>query len=388
MKKILFVDDDKHLLNSVKRGLHVHSSAWLMYFATSADEALELLATEEVEVLVSDFRMPEMSGIELLSIVETLYPHTIRVLLTGHPEKIQYSQTSNICHYFFTKPFKLHGFKRFLDCAAVVLDLLNNKRLIEHLNAINSLPIHPESFRRLQSCFELYDTRPELLVQIAGKDISLALLLFKLSSSANFSFDHGIRTVAEAVDFIDMQNFRSLLNAGQIFFPNIPDRCAAFELDLIQQHSFQTVQIAEALAEITSSNDKLHDVRLGALLHDCGLIVLQHVLPEVCTQISNRWRNKQLDGLAAAETQIIGVNHAEVGAYLAALWGVPNQVVEAIHDHVDSQPPVFEEKPVSHIVWHANLLATGKKEQSCAYYSKLCQKRNWQTFFKRLEINR
>lgn len=269
MNKILFVDDDKHLLNSIKRGLHAQRNAWDIYFATSADEALEILVTEEVEILVSDFKMPEMSGIELLSIVENLYPHTIRVLLTGHPEKIKYSQTSNLCHYFFYKPFKLHGFERFLDRAAEVLDLLNNKRLIAHLNSINTLPIHPDSFRRLQSCFEHYDTRPEQLVHIAGKDIALSLLLFKLSSSANFSFDNGIRTLAEAVDYIDMHNFRALLNAGQIFFPNNPDYCAAFELDLMQQHSFQTVQIAGALAGLTSCNDKLHDIHLAALLHDC-----------------------------------------------------------------------------------------------------------------------
>jgi len=140
MNKILFVDDEKYLLNSIKRGLHSYQDTWQMLFATSADEALEMLAKEQVDILVSDFKMPQMSGIELLSVVDTLYPRTLRVLLTGHPEKVKYSQTINICHYFFCKPFRLEGFERFLNRAGIVLDLLKNKQLIEYLNAVNSLP--------------------------------------------------------------------------------------------------------------------------------------------------------------------------------------------------------------------------------------------------------
>jgi len=222
-------------------------------------------------------------------------------------------------------------------------------------------------------------------VRVAGKDIALAMLLFKLSSSANFSFEKGIRTLSEAVDFIDMNNFRALLNAGQILFPNKPDRCAAFKLDTMQHHCFQTVQIAEALAEITSCSAKLQDIRLGALLHDCGRIILPYVLPEVSMQIFSCWESKRQEGFAAAESQIIGTNHAEIGAYLAALWGVPDQVFEAILHHIDADPPAFEQNPVSHIVWHANRLATAKAEKSESYYSRLCQEHTWQTFFKRLE---
>ena len=388
MNKILFVDDDKLLLSSIKRGLRAQSKVWAMYFAASADEALDLLAKEQIDILVSDFKMPEMTGIELLSVVDSLYPRTIRVLLTGHPEKVKYSQTINICHYFFCKPLRLEGFERFLDRAAVVLNLNINKQLVEHLNAVNSLPIHPESFRRLQSCFEHYDTRPEQLVHIAGKDVALALLLFKLSSSANFSFDKGIRTLAEAVDYIDMHNFRALLNAGQLFFADEPEHCAAFKLDMMQQHCFQTVHIAEALAEISGSSRKLQDIRLAALLHDCGRIVLPYILPDVCMQIFSRCESRKHEGFAVAEAQILGTSHAEVGAYLAALWGVPYPVFEAILHHVDTQPPAFEENPVSHIVWHANRLAMGKIEQSQEYYSRLCRERNWQAYFKRTENNR
>lgn len=390
MNILFYIDESLHLLSSIKRTLLTPRDTWCMNFVTSADEALDLLAKEQVDILVVDFEMPQMSGLELLSIVEELYPYTIRVLLTSYVNKIKYSQTANICHYFFIKPIKLEGFIRFLNRASAVVGLLENRQLTEHLNAISTLPIHQNSFNRLNSCFAHYDTSPQQLLHIAGKDIALALLLFKVSSSANFSLDKGINTLAEAVDYIDMDNFRALFDAGQVVVSHNSDRdnCVSFELDLLQQHSFQTVQIAEALATITASEDKLSDIRLAALLHDCGRIILPYILPDVSRQIFSRWHSQKDRGFAAAELKILGVSHAEIGAYLAALWGVPVAVFEAILHHVEPVPKTFEENPVSHIVWHANRLAQNKTVQSSTYLSNLCKERKWQTFFNHITSTR
>ncbi len=113
MKKILFVDDEPQLLRSIKRGLYTETDVWQMFFAGSAREALQLMDDEPVDVLVTDFRMPETSGLELLAQVEYRHPHTIRVMLTGQPGKMEYSQTVNLCHYFFWKTVEAGGLQAF-----------------------------------------------------------------------------------------------------------------------------------------------------------------------------------------------------------------------------------------------------------------------------------
>lgn len=55
-----------------------------MLAATNAGEALELLARRHVGVVISDQRMPEMSGTELLSRIKSMYPDTVRVILSGY----------------------------------------------------------------------------------------------------------------------------------------------------------------------------------------------------------------------------------------------------------------------------------------------------------------
>ncbi len=80
-KVVLFVDDDERLLASLKRGLIDEPYETLL--ATEGAEALEILRNREVHVLVTDVRMPEMSGLELVETVRREYPAVRRVLLSG-----------------------------------------------------------------------------------------------------------------------------------------------------------------------------------------------------------------------------------------------------------------------------------------------------------------
>ncbi|RLB68309.1 MAG: hypothetical protein DRH03_10000 [Deltaproteobacteria bacterium] len=85
---VLFVDDEQRVLKSLKRGLI--SEPYRALFALSGMEALEILAVEPVQVIVSDMKMPEMNGLELLQEVGRQYPEVIRLVLSG------YSHTSTV----------------------------------------------------------------------------------------------------------------------------------------------------------------------------------------------------------------------------------------------------------------------------------------------------
>lgn len=81
MPTVLFVDDEPAILNATRRSLR--SEPYEVLTASSAKEALEVVASRPVDVLVSDARMPEMSGFELIEKVRRMYPSTICIMLTG-----------------------------------------------------------------------------------------------------------------------------------------------------------------------------------------------------------------------------------------------------------------------------------------------------------------
>src|SRR3954470_15275354 len=80
---ILLVDDEVAILDGLRRQLR---KRFTVHTANSGADALELLKCEQVAVVVSDMRMPQMDGATLLSRVRSLYPNAVRILLTGQAD--------------------------------------------------------------------------------------------------------------------------------------------------------------------------------------------------------------------------------------------------------------------------------------------------------------
>ena len=102
--KILFVDDEPHVLQSIRRQLR---KRFTLEIAEGGEEALRILKDKgPFAVIVSDMRMPEMNGVELLSKVKDLYPDTVRLMLTGNADQETAMDAVNTGHIFrfLTKP--------------------------------------------------------------------------------------------------------------------------------------------------------------------------------------------------------------------------------------------------------------------------------------------
>ena len=102
---VLLIDDEANILASLKRTLRREGYAILT--AESASEGFSLLARNEVQVIVSDQRMPEMNGTEFLARVKNLYPNTVRMVLSGYSDISAVTDSINrgAIYRFYTKPW-------------------------------------------------------------------------------------------------------------------------------------------------------------------------------------------------------------------------------------------------------------------------------------------
>ena len=100
---ILFVDDEQRVLNSMRV---MFRREYELHLTTRPKEALEIIKNEPIDVIVADHRMPEMTGVEVLSRVKTQSPRTVRVLLTGYADldAIEGSINEGEVYRFLTKP--------------------------------------------------------------------------------------------------------------------------------------------------------------------------------------------------------------------------------------------------------------------------------------------
>ncbi len=80
---ILYVDDEENNLFSFKATFRIK---YQVHTAISGDEALKILDSKEVQIIITDQRMPEMTGVEFLEIVLEKHPNPMRILLTGYAD--------------------------------------------------------------------------------------------------------------------------------------------------------------------------------------------------------------------------------------------------------------------------------------------------------------
>ena len=123
--RILFVDDEPNITEALKRALH--KEPYEIFIADSAIAALNILATSAIDIVVSDERMPGMSGSVFLGQVRQTYPETVRIILSGQAdmEDIVRAINDGEIYRFCMKPINA------ADLAITIQQAIQQKRLLE-----------------------------------------------------------------------------------------------------------------------------------------------------------------------------------------------------------------------------------------------------------------
>ena len=135
MKKfaILFVDDEEYNLVAFKATFR---QDYDIYTAQSGKEALELIKGKEIGLIITDQRMPEMTGVELLEKVLPKYPDAVRIIITGYSDVeaiISAINNGNVFRYI-TKPWDERELKMTIENARRLYELrIKNKELVSEL---------------------------------------------------------------------------------------------------------------------------------------------------------------------------------------------------------------------------------------------------------------
>jgi adenylate cyclase len=135
---VLCVDDELGVLNALKRLLK--SKSYQIFLARSAKDGLRILAEKHIDVVISDMRMPEISGAEFLAEVAQHYSHTIRILLTGYSDIDSTIDAVNEgqIHRYLHKPWNNHEVLQAIELSLSLVSLEKEKQqLLYKINQQN-----------------------------------------------------------------------------------------------------------------------------------------------------------------------------------------------------------------------------------------------------------
>ncbi len=331
--KILFVDDELDILSGLRRMLHSMRHEWSMRFANSGKEALELMATEQVDVIVADMRMPGMDGAELLEMVSQKYPHVVRIVLSGQADEKTVFRVVNPSHQYLSKPCNAEHLKHIVSRALHLRRILSSEKLKEIISQIDTLPSLPRLYRELVNALKAPDITIKEVGKIISQDLGITAKVLKLVNSAYFGLPRQISDPAQAVSYLGLDVIKGVVLSVQTFSQFEKTPLKHLSLERLFAHSMQTGNFARKIAQEHTGNPTIaNDSYLAGLLHDVGKIILVQQFPDLYGQAVSLCKSRNCP-IWEAEEAVLGGSHAEVGAYLIGLWGLSEPVVEAIAFH-------------------------------------------------------
>jgi len=327
---ILFVDDDPFILKGIKRSVEEYDDIWSADFATSGKDALAKLAQHSFDAVVTDMHMPGMDGIQLLDAVSQNMPGVIRFVLSGNTSDAQVLKSTHLVHQMIPKPCDMEHIYTIVERACRLRDMLTDPQLLRIITGIKTLPSVPLLYNRLVEELQSENASAQAVGNIIAQDAAMTAKILQLVNSAFFGLSDNVSSPQRAVTLLGLNTVKALVLGIQVFSEYQGRTNLPISIDALWKHSM----LVSSLAYHISRNLKLgtqdqENARVSGILHDIGKLMLFKI-PDFFQEVQ---LNKNGSISVESEYKVLGTSHAEMGAYLLGIWGIPNPIVEAITFH-------------------------------------------------------
>jgi putative nucleotidyltransferase with HDIG domain len=332
-KRLLFVDDEEILRELYASLDAVLGSGHEVCTAAGGEEALRLMEDKPFDVVVSDLAMPQMDGMEFMTEVVRTHPESARIVISGFADRLKVAECLTVGHRFFAKPLNIKVLSALLKRICQYSYLISTDRVRKIVCGNKALPTPPDTYLRLSEMLSSDYSAIGDIARVVEADAGLSTKLLHIVNSAQFGSSRQIASPIEAVQLLGIEVLRALMLGTQVFnfYEKSPFIRATFQ-DL-WTHSLRTAVSARKLAVIERlATPDCEECFLAGLLHDVGKLILAANAEAEYKLVLDLATRKALP-LDQAELGIFESTHAQIGAYLLALWGVSDRVVRAIEMH-------------------------------------------------------
>lgn len=334
---ILFVDDEQNILDSFQLSLRSIRNEWDLAFVPSAVEALKLMETESIDVIVSDMRMPGMDGAQLLAEVAQRSPETVRMILSGYSDQASVMRTVKLAHQYLSKPCPVEELKSAINKALRLRGVICSGALKQFISRIESLPPLPQLYQQLMGELQNDKSSLQRIGNIIAQDVAMTSSILRMVNSAFFGLPTHVSSLHHAVKLLGVETIRVLVLSIGLFSYAGKFSFADFSLERLWAHSTRVSCFCRTITEVEGQNAVVRDdCFIAGMLHDLGKLVLATTMTKDYREVLARVQGGGLR-LHVAEREAFGVSHAEVGAYLLSLWGFKDSITEAVCWHHEPQ---------------------------------------------------
>lgn len=329
-RRILFIGTEPRVLAGLRRALYGQRDEWDMVFVEGWQSALDAFDRAPFDVIVTDM---QVRNDELLRELMSRYPSTVRIVLSSEAQRDSMLRAVGPMHQYLAMPCDADTLKATVARACALSDLLANERLRRLVTQMETLPSLSSLYLDILDELRSPDPSARRVGDIIAQDLGMSAKVLQVVNSAFYALRQQVSSPAHAVVLLGLDSIRILVLSLHVFqqFESLPVRCLS--LNSLWRHSIMVATAAKRTIELETADPQAADhAFMAGLLHDVGKLVLAVNLSAEYSEVIDRAKAERI-GLHEAETEALGATHAEVGAYLLGIWGLPDTIVMATAHH-------------------------------------------------------
>jgi HD-like signal output (HDOD) protein len=243
---------------------------------------------------------------------------------------------------------------------------MSNNSLKQLISQIEALPSAPSLYAELNDVLKKPNVGIGEVAEVISKDAGMSAKVLQLVNSSFFGARQRESNPTIATALLGLKTIRSLVVSEAVFANYNVSDTVPFDVEEIAGHNIAVSVVSRAIAALESSDSTITDDAAAAgLLHDAGKIILAANLPEQYNECIEFMRKERVS-VWIAEKEIFKATHADVGAYLLGIWGLPSPVVEAVALHHSLDTYDQQGSVVARAVYFAEILCHECKLQDAS----------------------
>lgn len=330
-QQIVFVETQGRFLTRLRSDLMGSRPDWQILLVVDASTALDLIAQRKISIVLASFGDDRSSCEDFFYALKDQAPEIIRMGLLMEQTKDNLIKSLEYAHECISAHCSTSQIEVLITRGLLVWDRVRkNRRLADLLSNLQKIPTPPSLYFDIRDELDSPTGSARSVAQIIAKDPALTAKLLKVANSGFYATPRTVADLYEAITLLGMDLVQALVIAAHLY-DQLP--IPGLNLDELWKHSIAVASLAKEIAAEEGANRAITSTcAISGLLHDIGELVFLANMPDPYFSMVRRSGGDE-KALLKMELEQFGVGHPELGALILSLWGLPEDVVQAIAYH-------------------------------------------------------
>lgn len=328
---VILLDDDAFLLKALQRTIQRIYPSADVWAVSTVEELWQLLQDNPtVDLVISDYLMPQMLGLDVLEHCVTLNAYPVRALLTGDMSLVTMMRQPNIVHAYLAKPFNEHDVVSLFTMVTELNDLPFARQVRVQLGSMTAFPVCPAMLKQLQRMVQQDQVDLQQVAAVVAQEPVIVAKVLQLANSAYLGFQRKTASIHEAISRLGTQMLLAIVTSMALseHVKNVlPAELHQRQLDIAANYALCVKRFAAHCGFASDQQVQLYAV---AMLSFVGKVIL----------LAEGRPEKSIGSDATLQQGI--ADYQLITAYVMKIWGHSAEICSLLLSQHELMAPLNE----------------------------------------------